>query len=550
MISPTDAIAISGGQIKGPALTLPGHDLRLDFTPCPAGQQHNQWQRFEEALQQADQQLVRLQQQAREKLGDDIAALFAGLHLLVTDPELIDEVRQQIFNHQQRAEAAVYRVLNAQARVLARLGDDYLAERAADLKELAERLVHILQGRTPPDHILLDSPVILLAHELTPAQLTLLDSDKLLGIVTRKGGQHSHAAILARAYGIPAIAGVDAIDTVNDGDWVAIDGDAGHFYPAEPLPDYPSYHQEAVVGDAEVIPAFSPIQLAANLSTLAEARRIPASGALEVGLCRTELLFLNRQQAPSLERQTQIYQRIAQQCYPAPVTFRLLDAGGDKPLPWLSNVRESNPALGWHGIRLLLDNPQLLDVQLQALLAVASTYPLRIMIPMVAEIDEVRAVKTRLQALATEQAVLVPPLGAMIETPAAAVLADILAAEVDFFSIGSNDLAQYTLAVDRENPKVAKRLNEVSPAIIRMMHQVVSAAQAHNIPVTLCGEWAAKVAYLPLWLSLGLTGLSMQASALPAVRQWLLQPIPALDKTALLAAGSRDELAALLAKAW
>ncbi|EKE76206.1 phosphoenolpyruvate--protein phosphotransferase [Gallaecimonas xiamenensis] len=549
MMASINGIAVSGGKIKGPALTLPSHDLRLDFTPCAPAQLDHQWQRFQDALTQAESQLELLHQQAQEKLGDDIAALFVGLHLLVTDPELVEEVRRQIFDKRARAEAAVYQVLNEQARTLVNIGDDYLAERAADLRELASRLVHLLQGRMPPDHILLEDPVILLADELYPAQLTLLDNDKLLGIVTRKGGRHSHAAILARAFGIPALAGCEAMDRVSDGDWLALDGDQGLLFYGPALPDFPTCRQEALAGEAEVIPAASPIALGVNISTLLEARKTPGTGASSVGLCRTELLFPNRQQAPGLERQVQIYQHIARECAPAVVTFRLLDAGGDKPLPWLGKGSEPNPALGWHGIRVLLDNPQLLDTQLQALLEVSRQYPLRIMIPMVSELDEVLAVKDRLATLAGQMALPCPPLGAMVETPSAAMLADVLAEEVDFFSIGSNDLAQYTLAVDRENPKVADRLNAVSPALVRLMARVVDAAQPRSLPVTLCGELAASPDYLPLWLGLGLTGLSMQASALPAIRQRLVTPVALPERQALLGCRSTAELSALLQKA-
>ncbi|WKE64189.1 phosphoenolpyruvate--protein phosphotransferase [Gallaecimonas kandeliae] len=549
MTASIKGICVSAGRIKGPALTLPGQDLRLDFTPCKAGERDGEWQRFQEALSLAEKQLEALHQQAQEKLGDDIAALFMGLHLLVTDPELVDEVRAQIFDKRARAEAAVYQVLNQQARTLINIGNDYLAERAADLRELAGRLVHLLQGRMPPDHILLDEPVILLADELYPAQLTLLDNDKLLGIVTRKGGRHSHAAILARAFGIPALAGCEVLDKVSDGDWVAIDGDNGWLFHGEPLPDFPTHRQDAQLGDAEVIPAASPIGLAVNISTLVEARQMPRTGAGAVGLCRTELLFPTRQQAPTLERQTQIYLHIARECSPALVTFRLLDAGGDKPLPWLNKGSEPNPALGWHGIRVLLDSPELLDTQLKALLEVSRQYPLRIMIPMVSELDEVLAVKARLKELADEMALPVPPLGTMVETPSAALLADVLAEEVDFFSVGSNDLAQYTLAVDRENPKVADRLNAVSPALVRLMAAVVAAAQPRSLPVTLCGELAANPFYLPLWLALGLSDLSMQGTALPAIRQRLLNQMALPDKGELLAARTTAELSALLQKA-
>ncbi|WP_115718247.1 phosphoenolpyruvate--protein phosphotransferase [Gallaecimonas mangrovi] len=549
MTASIKGLSVSSGQIKGPVLTLPGQDLRLDFTLAPKGQQDSEWQRFEQALALAESQLETLHQQAQEKLGDDIAALFVGLHLLVTDPELIDEVKTYIYSKQARAEAAVYHVLNKQARTLINLGNDYLAERASDLRELAGRLVHLLQGRMPPDHIVLENPVILFADELYPAQLALLDNEKLLGIVTRKGGRHSHAAIMARAFGIPALAGCNALDKVSDGDWAAIDGDQGLLFLGDTLPDYPSYHQHALVGDAEVIPSISPIALNANISTLMEARHIRQSGAQEVGLCRTELLFSNRQHAPTLERQIQIYQHIAKECTPIPVTFRLLDAGGDKPLPWLNKASEPNPALGWHGIRVLLDQPELLETQLRALLEVSRQYPLRIMVPMVTELEEVVAVKQQLQALAAQLDCPCPPLGTMVETPSAAMLADILAEELDFFSIGSNDLAQYTLAVDRENPRVADRLNAVSPALLRLMARVVDAAKDKNLPVTLCGELAANPYYLPIWISLGLTGLSMQAAALAGIRQQLVNPPAIPDRQALLRAGSVTELGTLLQKA-
>ncbi|MED5524156.1 MAG: phosphoenolpyruvate--protein phosphotransferase [Pseudomonadota bacterium] len=549
MTASIKGISVSSGKIKGPVLTLPGQDLRLDFTPAKAGQHHSEWHRFEEALALAETQLEKLHQQAQEKLGDDIAALFVGLHLLVTDPELIDEVKTQIFKKRARAEAAVYHVLNEQARTLVNIGDDYLAERAADLRELAGRLVHLLQGRVPPDHILLEHPVILLADELYPAQLTLLDNDKLLGIVTRKGGRHAHAAILARAYGIPALAGCNVLDKVSDGDWVAIDGDQGLLYLDDPLPDFPTAHVESQDGCAEVIPTASPIRLAANISTLVEARQVSRCGAREVGLCRTELLFPSRQQAPSLERQIQIYSHIARECAPAPVTFRLLDAGGDKPLPWLNKGSEPNPALGWHGIRVLLDHPELLDTQLKALLEVSRQYPIRIMVPMVTELEEVLAVKARLHALAAELEVAAPELGTMVETPSAAMLADVLAEELDFFSIGSNDLAQYTLAVDRDNPRVADRLNAVSPALVRLMALVVDAARPKGLAVTLCGELAANPDYLPLWLSLGIDGLSMQAGALAHIRQRLMDPLLVPERQALLAARSVSELSTLLQKA-
>ncbi|WP_341501414.1 phosphoenolpyruvate--protein phosphotransferase [Gallaecimonas sp. GXIMD4217] len=553
-------ISISPGAAIGPALTLPPADLTLDFTPCPAAQCQAECQRFDRALATASSQLSDLAEQAHQRLGDEVAALFAGLQLLVTDPELHQDVLAAITDDRLKAEAAVYRVLDRQARDLHSLDDAYLSERAHDLRDLARRLVHILQERMPPDHISLDQPVILLANELTPAQLTLLDADKLLGLVTLRGGKHSHAAILARALGVPAISGCMGINQIRDGQALALDADQGRLYqdPSDVTKARlaPQCAVPAQAGPDERGPARTrdgrEVGLALNISTLMESALVARVGAQEVGLCRTEFLFLHRHSAPTVERQSALYRQIARDCAPAPVTFRLLDAGADKPLPWLGLEEEPNPALGWHGIRILIDRPDVLDAQLRALLDVSREYEVRILLPMITAMEEVDFVKERILALAEELGVPVPTIGAMIETPAAALLADLLAVKVDFFSIGTNDLMQYTLAVDRDNVRVADRLGQLSPALLRLLAQVCSAAKQAGIPVSLCGELAANPQWTPLWLALGIDTLSMGSAAVPAIRHH----VATLDAghwqarlAALIGCQSAADIAALLPKA-
>ncbi|HYM28745.1 MAG TPA: phosphoenolpyruvate--protein phosphotransferase, partial [Steroidobacteraceae bacterium] len=462
--------------------------------------------------------------------GRDIAA--AHLELL-DDPELIAAARAAIA--QGRGAGFAWRAaLRASAAALQALPDPRLRERADDLLDLETQVLLMLQGRAAGALPPLPPDTILIARELLPSQLAELAGARPAGICMAGGGPTSHVAILAAAMGIPALVALGTrLLSLADGTTLVLDADRGtlEVAPAAARLDgvRATLSARAARRAALTAAAQQPgrtadgtrIEVFANVGSVAEAEAAVANGAEGCGLLRTEFLFLEREQAPTEAEQTAAYQRIADALGGRPLVIRTLDAGGDKPIAYLPLPPEDNPALGLRGVRTGFAYPQLLRTQLAAVLGVHAAARCRVLLPMITDVEEVRRVRALLEELCAERGVAMPALGAMIETPAAALLAARLAAVADFLSIGTNDLTQYTLAMDRGHPQLAPRLDALHPAVLRLIAETATAARAHERHAAVCGGLASEVQAAPLLVGLGVQELSAVPAVIPHLKAQL-----------------------------
>ncbi|WP_298905335.1 phosphoenolpyruvate--protein phosphotransferase [uncultured Nostoc sp.] len=497
-----------------------------------------EWQRVQAAIHTARQEIQAVFSQASIQIGDAEAAIFDAQLLFLEDPVLLEAAKERILEHHLNAEAAWQAVVDEVATSYHTLEDSYLQERVDDVVDVGQRVLRLLAGNAPAK-VHLSEPAILVATDLTPSDTAGLDPTKVLGICTTSGSATSHSAIIARTLGIPAVLGVDAqVLHLADGTVMALDGESGRAWvePESHILDLlaakqsawqtaqhqalATAHQPAITRDRRQISVF------ANIGSISDVQVAVASGAQGVGLLRTEFLYLERTNAPTEEEQLEVYQAIAQVLDHRPLIIRTLDVGGDKPLPYLRvGLREANPFLGSRGIRFCLDNLDLFKTQLRAILRASVEHQIKIMLPMIATVTEVRAAKVILGEVQAELNQAGIPfdaamkVGIMIEVPSAVAIADQLAAEVDFFSIGTNDLSQYVMASDRTNPRVANLVDALHPAVLRMVQQAIQAANAAGISVGLCGELAADTLATPILLGLGLDELSVNPQSIAGVKQ-------------------------------
>lgn len=532
-----NGIPASQGVAIGPVFRYEG--LELDVVSLQIEDPDAEWARLEAAMAAAREELKALGEKTAEEVGAEEAAIFDAHIMMLEDPELLQSVQTIIETERLNAEAAVERATEQYAQALEALDDEYLQARAVDVRDVARRVIRILLGLEAAGASELTEPSIILARDLTPSDTAMLDKTFVLGFLTAEGGATSHTAILARTLGLPAVLGVGAAALdVEDDDLLIVDGDEGvaHIRPdAETRARYERKQDTlAEVRAWTSIHAREPavtedghrVEVVANIGTVNDAHIALTRGAEGVGLLRTEFLYLERPDLPTEDEQAAVYAEITDLFEGDIVILRTLDIGGDKELPCLDLPQEMNPFLGVRALRLSLARPEaVFKPQLRAALRAAAGRNLKIMFPMVATVAEVRAARALLDECRAEliaEEVPVPEdfeVGIMIEIPAAALMADHLAAEVDFFSIGTNDLTQYTMAADRTNANVSYLMNGLEPAVLRLIKMVIDAAHAQDKWVGMCGELAGESVALPILLGLGLDEFSMNPPAIPIAKQ-------------------------------
>ena len=482
------------------------------------------------AIETAQAELEELHQDMVGRVGAGEAEIFEAHLALLDDPELVKAALERI-DEGWAAPKAWDEVIDSQAEELAGLKSELLAARAADVRDVGRRVLRILTGAGEEGPRLPDHPVILVAQDLSPSDTVALDLERVLGFCTATGGPNSHTAILARALSLPAVvgAGPEVLDLAS-GAQAILNGASG-LLNVEPDADALEEAREAkrqretrraAALKAAAEPAITQdghrMEIVANIGGLGESQRAVERGAEGVGLMRTEFLFLERSQAPTEDEQFEVYRDIAQAFDGKPIIIRTLDIGGDKPIPYLPMPYEENPFLGERGIRLCLNHQDLFRTQLRAILRASQHGLLRIMFPMIADLKELREAKGLVEDIRAELDVPPVEVGIMIEVPAAALLAEVLAREVDFFSIGTNDLTQYTMAMDRTHPLLAKQADGLHPAVLRLVDRTIRGAHAADKWVGICGELAADPEAVPILVGLGMDELSVNVPAVPIVK--------------------------------
>jgi phosphoenolpyruvate-protein phosphotransferase (PTS system enzyme I) len=494
--------------------------------------------RFEAALLKTRVQILEMQQKIAEAIGTKDAAIFDAHLLVVEDRTLIDEVLRKLETDLCNVEWVFQEVATRYAETLSKIDDPYLRERAVDIEDVTRRIIRNLQGKAPKPFLALAEPHILAAHNITPSDTASMDKDLVLGIATDLGSRTSHAAIMARSLSIPAVVGLhDATAKLETGQHVLLDGYSGLLI-VDPTPETLAYYGEIELRKGRVKEHLRELRetksttrdgrhivLSANIELPGDVDAVIANGAEGIGLYRTEFLFVNRDTLPSEDEQYQTYRKVAECVLPDPLIIRTFDLGGDKlAVGTVETGDELNPFLGWRAIRFCLENVDLFKTQLRAILRASAVGNIKIMFPMISGLEELRQAKALLQDCKKElQASGVPmgekmELGAMIEIPSAAIASDMLAREVDFFSIGTNDLIQYVIAVDRVNERIAHLYEPTHPSVLRLLKLTTDAAHANNIWVGVCGEMASDVALTPLLLGFGVDELSVGANLVPRVK--------------------------------
>lgn len=493
--------------------------------------------RFQAAIEKSKAELEAIRDRAKVELGADKAAIFEAHLLVLTDPELNGPIEDKIKSENVNAEAALKETADMFVMMFEQMDNEYMKERAADIRDVTKRVLSHLLGVQLVNPSMIAEEVIIVAEDLTPSDTAQLNRQYVLGFTTDIGGRTSHSAIMARSMEIPAVVGTKtATEEINNGDLVIVDGLKGevHINPTpELVAEYRNIDEQfeaqkaewaKLVNEQTVSADGHHVELAANIGTPNDLKGVLANGGEGVGLYRTEFLYMGRDQLPTEEEQFDAYKAVLEGMNGKPVVVRTLDIGGDKELPYLQLPKELNPFLGFRAIRLCLEEQDIFRTQLRALLRASSYGNLKIMFPMIATLDEFREAKAILEdekqkLIAAGQTVSDRiELGIMVEIPSTAVLADQFAKEVDFFSIGTNDLIQYTMAADRMNQRVSYLYQPYSPSILRLVKMVIDAAHAEGKWAGMCGEMAGDETAIPLLLGLGLDEFSMSATSILKAR--------------------------------
>ncbi|OON39058.1 phosphoenolpyruvate--protein phosphotransferase [Izhakiella australiensis] len=531
-------ILASPGMAFGKALLLKEDEIVINRKKISADDTDAEVKRFLDARAKSSTQLEAIKIKAGETFGEEKEAIFEGHIMLLEDEELEQEIISLIKDELASADAATFSVIEGQAKALEELDDEYLKERATDVRDIGKRLLQNILGLHIVDLSAIQHESILVAKDLTPSETAQLNLKKVLGFITDLGGRTSHTSIMARSLELPAIVGTGNItNSVNNGDFLILDGVNNQIYvnpTAEKIDELKAIQKQYQEEKNELaklkdLPAITldghQVEVVANIGTVRDIAGAERNGAEGVGLYRTEFLFMDRDSLPSEEEQFQAYKAVAEAMGSQAVIVRTMDIGGDKDLPYMNLPKEENPFLGWRAIRIAMDRTEILHAQLRAILRASAFGKLRIMFPMVISVEEVRFLKNELETLkaqlrseskAFDESIEV---GIMVETPASAVIAHHLAKEVDFFSIGTNDLTQYTLAVDRGNDLISHLYNPMSPSVLTLIKQVIDASHAEGKWTGMCGELAGDERATLLLLGMGLDEFSMSSISIPRIKK-------------------------------
>ncbi|MTH53134.1 phosphoenolpyruvate--protein phosphotransferase [Bacillus mangrovi] len=532
-------IGASAGIAIAKAYRLEEPDLTVSKTTV--ADQDAEIRRFEEAIQKSKQELEKIKEHAFKELGKDKAEIFAAHLLVLSDPELLNPVKDKISSDASNAEFAMKETADMFVSMFESMDNEYMKERAADIRDVTKRVIAHLIGVELPSPSLISDEVVIVAEDLTPSDTAQLNRQYVLGFTTDIGGRTSHSAIMARSMEIPAVVGTkEATAKIENGTMVIVDGLSGDVIinpSSETIAAYEDKKKKheaqkaewaKLVNEPTVSKDGQHVELAANIGTPKDVKGVIENGGEAVGLYRTEFLYMGRDQLPTEDEQFEAYKAVLTNMEGKPVVVRTLDIGGDKELPYLHLPKEMNPFLGFRAIRLCLEEQDIFRTQLRALLRASVYGNLRIMFPMIATLDEFRQAKA---VLLEEKAALQSKgtavsdeieIGIMVEIPSTAVMADSFAKEVDFFSIGTNDLVQYTMAADRMNERVSYLYQPYNPAILRLITMVIEAAHREGKWVGMCGEMAGDPIAIPILLGLGLDEFSMSATSILPARTQIL----------------------------
>lgn len=531
-------IPASPGIVFGKALVLKEEKIVLDTQKISEDQIDAEVARFYAGREAAVEQLNSIHQRALKSLGEEKAAIFEGHLMILEDEELEEEIIDYLRSNKVNASVAASKIIDQQVEMLSEIDDEYLKERAGDIRDIGNRLIKNILGMHIVDLGDITEESILVAYDLTPSETAQLNLEKVLGFITDIGGRTSHTSIMARSLELPAIVGTnDVTARVNTGDYLILDAVNNRVYvnPTQAEIDELKTleaklaEEKAELAKLKDLPAVTldghKVEVVANIGTIRDCEGAHRNGAEGVGLYRTEFLFMDRDQLPSEEEQFIAYKEVVEAMEGRLVVLRTMDIGGDKELPYLNLPKEMNPFLGWRAIRIALDRREILRAQLRAVLRASAFGKLAVMFPMIISVEEIRELKSVLETLKAELRAEGKAfdeniqVGVMVETPSAAVNAKFLAKEVDFFSIGTNDLTQYTLAVDRGNELISHLYNPMSPSVLGLIKQVIDASHAEGKWTGMCGELAGDERATLLLLGMGLDEFSMSAISVPHIKK-------------------------------
>lgn len=544
----------SSGIAVGQALIL--NQAKLVIDESRPSDLEQEIVKFDAAVASAKAELQIIRDQVRTKIGPDKAEIFDAHILVLEDPELISETHSLIKSEGVNASVAFKQVSQHFISIFETMDNEYMRERASDIRDISDRVLRTLAGLTTIDLSLLSDEVILVAHDLTPSETATMNREKVLGILTNIGGKTSHTAIMARTLEVPAVLGLRNItELVKNGDWIALDGETGlvELHPdaasreayrrKKQIQDDTKRQLQTQIGQPSETTDGHRVELVGNIGTPQDIKSLQKYDSEGVGLYRTEFLFVDREEMPTEDEQYVAYKVVLESMGSKPVVIRTFDIGGDKTVPFINIGKEDNPFLGFRAIRYCLENPDLFRTQLRALLRASVHGNLSIMFPMISSLSELLEARAHLNAVKEElKAKNIPvsetySVGTMIEIPSAAIISDILAQHCDFLSIGTNDLIQYTVAVDRLNERVQDLYDPFHPGVLRLIKTVIDNGHKHGKWVGMCGEMAGSALHLPLLLGLGLDEFSMAPTSLlrsrAQLRQWSLTGARALANAVL-----------------